>query len=614
MTLTRRRAGAGVHLIKGLIGAALGLLVGAAIVALIRVPQGKSAFDMESVVAAGYLFALTGWVLGVGVWDYWARAWFGRGLRPYEAKGRSRYFSFDPDHKVIGIQYLVSFLFMFFLAGLFAMLMRWELMDPGRGVLDPSGYNTTMSLHGTMMIFVAVAGTVGAFGNYVVPLMIGAEDMAFPKLNALSYWLVPPVVMLLIGSFIAGGYDTGWTGYAPLSVTTKVGAMFFNFAFLTLGLSSILGAINFITTVITLRAPGMSWGRLPIFVWSILVTAVLALIFTQFVGLAMVMTVLDRVVQTVFFEAPEGGAPLLYQHVFWFYSHPAVYIMILPGFGITLELLAHFSRRPVFAYRWAVGGMIAIGAMSAIVWAHHMFTSGMPDALRIPFLATTELISIPTGLIFLSALGTIWQGRMRFRVPMLFALGVVFNFLIGGLTGIFLADVPTDIQLQDTYFVVAHFHYVIVGGGIFALFGAIYYWFPKMTGRMYSERLGKIHFWAMFVGFNVTFFPMFWAGIHGMNRRIADYISELGSVNLLISIAGFFLGASFLVFLYNWMRSWAKGTPASGNPWDASTLEWQVSSPPPHENFDVLPQVVGPPYPYGQPGVVHALLGSSEES
>ncbi|HEY7824000.1 MAG TPA: cbb3-type cytochrome c oxidase subunit I, partial [Acidimicrobiia bacterium] len=424
--------------VKGLAGAAIGFAVGAGSMTAIRTLRGAEPWDLETAVVGGWLFGLVGWLLGIGVWEYWVRPWFGRSLAPYQVTGWRRYFSFDTDHKVIGIQYLVTFLFMFFLAGLFAMLMRTELAGAGRDVLGPSEYNTVMSLHGTMMIFVAVAATTGAFGNYVVPLMIGARDMAFPKLNALSYWLVPPVIFLLIGSFLAGGYDTGWTGYAPLSTTNASGQVFFGLAFFTLGLSSILGAINFLTTIIRMRVSGLRWSRLPIFVWSIFFTAVLAAFFTQFVGVAMIMVILDRVAGTSFFLAEAGGAPILYQHIFWFYSHPAVYIMILPAFGITLELVSHFSRKPLFAYKWAVGGLLGITAMSMTVWAHHMFTTGISDAIRAPFLATTELISIPTGLIFLSALGTLWEGRLKLTVPMLFALGILFNFLIGGLTGVFL--------------------------------------------------------------------------------------------------------------------------------------------------------------------------------
>ena len=595
-------------LIRGAIGGVVGYAVGALILVSIRVAAGNAAWEVESVTAGAWLFALSGWLLGVGVWRYWAAPWFGRPERVYDITGWKRYFAFDTDHKVIGIQYLVTFLTLFFMAGLFAMLMRWELFSPGRDIMAAGTYNSIMSLHGTMMVFVAVAGTVGSFGNYVVPIMIGADDMAFPKLNALSYWLVPPVLFALTVSFLTGGYDTGWTGYAPLSVRSDVGGLFYNLAFFTLGLSSIIGAINFVATIVTMRAPGMGWFRMPIFVWSIFVTTILALVFTQFIAFAMLMVILDRTAGTVFFDPASGGQPLLYQHIFWFYSHPAVYIMILPALGITLEMLSHFTRKPLFGYRWAVGGLLGIMSLSMVVWAHHMFTSGMPDVLRKPFMVSTEIISIPTGLIFLSAIGTLWQGRIRFTVPMLFALGVLFNFLIGGITGIFLADVPVDIQLQDTYFVVAHFHYVILGGGIFGLFGATYYWFPKMTGRMMSARLGKVHFWWMMVGFNATFLPMFTIGMDGMNRRIADYTPNLADGNRMVSMGGFFLGTSFVVFLYNFIRSWISGPQAPPNPWGATTLEWQTASPPPHENFDVPPVVVGDPYGYGDPDSVHFVF------
>ena len=595
-------------LIRGAIGGVVGYAVGALILVSIRVAAGNAAWEVESVTAGAWLFALSGWLLGVGVWRYWAAPWFGRPERVYDITGWKRYFAFDTDHKVIGIQYLVTFLTLFFMAGLFAMLMRWELFSPGRDIMAAGTYNSIMSLHGTMMVFVAVAGTVGSFGNYVVPIMIGADDMAFPKLNALSYWLVPPVLFALTVSVLTGGYDTGWTGYAPLSVRSDVGGLFYNLAFFTLGLSSIIGAINFVATIVTMRAPGMGWFRMPIFVWSIFVTTILALVFTQFIAFAMLMVILDRTAGTVFFDPASGGQPLLYQHIFWFYSHPAVYIMILPALGITLEMLSHFTRKPLFGYRWAVGGLLGIMSLSMVVWAHHMFTSGMPDVLRKPFMVSTEIISIPTGLIFLSAIGTLWQGRIRFTVPMLFALGVLFNFLIGGITGIFLADVPVDIQLQDTYFVVAHFHYVILGGGIFGLFGATYYWFPKMTGRMMSARLGKVHFWWMMVGFNATFLPMFTIGMDGMNRRIADYTPNLADGNRMVSMGGFFLGTSFVVFLYNFIRSWISGPQAPPNPWGATTLEWQTASPPPHENFDVPPVVVGDPYGYGDPDSVHFVF------
>ena len=596
------------RMLRGVAWAAVGFGVGVGLVAAGRTLAGRGGWSLELSLTVGYVFALVGWLMGVGMWDRWAREWFGLPTKPGPTDW-GRYFAFTTDHKVIGVQYLVTFTALFLLAGLLAMLIRVQLLSPTNPLLSNDRYNNVMSLHGIIMIAVAVAGVVGSFGNYIVPLQIGAEDMAFPRLNALSFWLVPPVAVMLLLSQAFGGWDTGWTAYPPLSVLNASGQVLFNLAIITFGLSSILGGLNFLATIIFLRAPGMTWGRLPIFTWSMFAMSWIALLFTQFFAAALLMVTLDRIAGTAFFKATEGGKPLLYQHIFWFYSHPAVYIFILPAFGIVLEILPHFARKPLFAYRWGVGGFLGILGVSGIVWAHHMFTSGMSNRLLAPFLVTTEVISIPTGLVFLAALGTIWMGRLWLRVPMLFALGMVFNFLIGGITGIFLADVPTDLHLQDTYFVVAHFHYTIVGGEIFALMAAIYYWFPKITGRMYNERLGQLHFWLMFLGFNATFLPMFWVGIHGMNRRIATYPTSLQDMNILISVMAFLLGASFLAFVYNLLRSLLRGERAPANPWQARTLEWQTTSPPPVENFPVPPVVHGHPYDYGVPGAAaHGLV------
>ncbi len=589
----------------GLIGFVLGL----GFAMLMRQLFGyDSLWERDLNLSVGYVFGLAGWILGIGMWGQWAREWFGMKTYASGATGWQRYFTFCTDHKVIGIQYMVWFVVVFLVAGLMAMLMRVELAQSGMQFFNNDQYNAVMSLHGILMVAVAIATVIGGFGNYMVPLMIGADDMAFPRLNALSFWLVPPVGIMLLATPFLGGLEAGWTAYPPLAVQTESAQTLFNLALMTFGLVSILGGLNFIVTIIYLRAEGMTWSRLPIFVWAMFLTAILALFYTQGIFVALFMVLLDRMAGMSFFDQANGGDPLLYQHVFWFYSHPAVYIMVLPGFGVALELLTHFSRKPLFAYRYAVGGLIGIVGLSGVVWAHHMFTSGMPNYLHAPFLVATELISIPTGLVFLAGLGTIWMGRVWLTTPMLFALAVLFNFANGGVTGIFLADVPTDIQLQDTYFVVAHFHYTIVGGEIFALFGGIYYWFPKMTGRMYNERLGKWHFWTMFISFNVTFFIMHLPGIQGMNRRIADYPAEFDTINMVISISAFVLGASFLIFVYNILRSWFRGPVAEANPWRARTLEWQTTSPPPHDNFESPPVIKGHPYDYGVPGSVHATF------
>jgi cytochrome c oxidase subunit 1 len=596
------------NVIRGLVFAVIGLGLGIAFAKLLTSVTGRPL--EEPAVALGYLLALIGWILGVGLWDVWAKEWFGLSPKVSNETGWGRYFTFSIDHKVIGVQYLITFVVIFLLAGFLSILMRIELIDSGKVIMGDDLYNTTMSLHGIMMVAVAVATIIGGFANFVVPLMIGAEDVAFPRINALSFWIIPPVAVLLLLTPLFGGFDSGWTAYPPLSVINANGQLLFLLAFITFGLSSILGGLNFIVTIVMLRAPGLTWSRLPIFVWGVFSAAIISLTATQVVALGLLMIVLDRVVGMSFFTEAVGGDPLLYEHIFWFYSHPAVYIMILPAFGLWLEILSHFSRKPVFAYRWVVGAFLSIVGLSYLVWAHHLFTSGMQDFLHIPFMVMTELISIPTGVVFLSAVGTLWLGRLHLKTPMLFALGVMFNFLIGGITGIYLADVTTDIHLQDTYFVVAHFHYTMMGGEIFAIMAAVYYWFPKITGRMYNETLGRIHFWWMMVFYNVTFIAMFWVGTRGnMNRRVADYPADLVDGNLVVSLAAFVLGASFLVFVYNMVYSWVRGPMASPNPWNARTLEWQTSSPPPVENFPIPPVVTADPYGYGEADSEHARVG-----
>lgn len=583
---------------RGGLWGGVGFVLGAGAAAgLGGVPVGS-----EAAVVAGYVLALGGWLLGVGVWEAMVRPWLGLSGRLDEGRGRARYFRFNTDHKVVGLQYLLTSLGVLLVAGLLAMAMRVELMGPGMSLFaSKDAYNTVVGLHGILMILgVAALAIVGGLGNYFVPLLIGAEDMAFPRLNALSYWFVPMGVLAFLASPFLGGWDSGWTGYPPLAELNASGQVLYNLGVYTLGLSSILGAINFLTTIAHLRAPGLGWGRLPIFVWSMLLTSVLNLVFVQFVAMAMAMamTLLDRLAGMAFFSAE--GNPLLYQDIFWVFGHPEVYVLILPAFGLILEILPVFTRNPLYGYRWAVGGMLAITVMSAGVWSHHLFTAGFSEARLIPFMTSTELISIPTGLIYLSALGTLWRARIRFRTPMLFVMGVLFNFLIGGLTGVFLADVPADLHLHDTFFVVGHFHYTIMGGMVFALLAGLHYWFPKFSGRMYDERWGRVGFWWTFLAYNATFLPMFWLGINGMNRRIVDYLPYLARENYWVSLAAFALGASFLVPLLNFALAWARGPAAAADPWRGRTLEWQVASPPPQENFPGVPEVVADFYDYGE--------------
>jgi cytochrome c oxidase subunit 1 len=594
--------------LRGLLFAGIGLAAGAALAVALAEVTGRGNARTEPMITLGYALALIGWLMGVGMWDVWVKEWFG--LKPASGHGTgegvARYFRFTTDHKVIGLQYLVTMVVLFLLAGIGAVVMRVELMDAGQNVLGPNEFNTAMSLHGIIMIAVAVATLMGGFANYIVPLMVGADDVAFPRLNALSFWIVPPVAVLLLLTPVFGGFDTGWTAYPPLSTRNATGTLLFVLAFLTFGLSSILGGLNFIVTIVRMRTRGLTWSRLPIFVWAVLAASLISLTATQFVAYALLMLILERIFGMQFFNGGDGGNALLYEHVFWFYSHPAVYVMILPALGMELEILSHMSRKPVFAYKWVVRAFAMIVVLSMIVWAHHLFTSGMREELHGPFMLLTELISVPTGVVFLSALGTVWRGNLWLKTPMLFAITVVFNFLIGGLTGIYLADVATDINLQDTYFVVAHFHYTIVGGEIFALMAGIYFWYPKITGRMYNEALGRLHWAGMSVFYTLTFIAMFLVGVRGMNRRVADYPPDLAANNLVISVFAFLLTAAFLPFVWNMVYSWVKGPKSAANPWRAKTLEWQTASPPPPHNFEQPPVVVGDPYGYGDPTSTHA--------
>ncbi len=590
------------QLLRAVIFGILGYLVGATLTWLVR---GGSLGD-EVCVVFGYVVGLIGWLFGIGMGDTWVREWFGRPASELEVTDWKRYLGFSTDHKVIGIQYMVTFLVVLLLGGVAAMVMRLELAQAGEGILSADRYNQVMSMHGILMIAVAVAAILGSFGNYLVPIMIGADDMAFPRLNAVTFWLIPPVAIGLLAAPTLGSFDTGWTAYPPLSVINNSGQILFVLAVTTFGLSSILGGLNVVTTIVTMRAPGMTWGRLPIFVWAAFSASVLSLLVTQFFAASLVLIAMDRVAGTVFFDGGAGGDPLLYQHLFWFYSHPAVYVMVLPAFGVVLEVITHMARKPLFAYKAVVVSLLTIAGLSVIVWAHHMFTSGMATYLHGPFMFATEMISVPTGVIFLSAVATLWQGRLWMKTPLLFAMIWVFQFLMGGVTGIFLADVATDVQLHDTYFVVAHFHYTIMGGMLFAFLAGIFFWFPKITGRMINDRLGIVFALWLTVGFQITFLPQFWLGTNGMNRRIADYPEQLEGANLFSSISSFLLGASFLLLVYILVSGARRGPVAGPNPWNASTLEWQVSSPPPEHNFSGQPRVVDHPYVYGTAGSRHA--------
>jgi len=573
---------------------------------------------------------------------------FGPRARPPEARvqyswahheelGFWRTYVFSTDHKTIGKQFLFLGLFMMVLGGLLALMLRWQLAWPEtavpglswvpepymyEGIIPPEFYNMLFTMHATIMIFFVVMPIlVGCFGNYLIPLMIGARDMAFPTLNMLSFWIgaVAGVVMLT-GFFVPGGHAaTGWTAYAPLSakaIYTGVdwGQNIWCISLILLGISSLMGSINYITTIVNMRAPGMTWFRLPLVIWTLFVVAVLLLLALPVLTSALAMLLFDRMAGTHFFLPKGGGEPLLWQHLFWFFGHPEVYVLILPAMGIASDVLSTFSRKPIFGYRSMVYAIVGIAFLSWAVWGHHMFQSGMNPALGTGFMITTMVIAVPSAIKTFNWLGTMWGGSMVFTAAMLNTLAFVSMFVIGGLSGIFMANTPVDIFIHDTYFIVAHIHYVVFGGSVFGIFAGIYYWFPKMFGRMMNETLGKIHFWLTFVAFNCVFFPMHILGVGGMMRRIYnptqyEFLLPLQPINVFITISAICLGLAQIPFVINFFWSLFAGKQAGLNPWQANTLEWSAPSPPPHGNWgETLPVVYRGPYEYSSPEVAEDYL------
>jgi cytochrome c oxidase subunit 1 len=501
------------------------------------------------------------------------------------------------DHKRIGVLYFVTSLFYFLVGGLEALLIRLQLARPDGTILDTDTYNQLFTMHGTAMVFMVAMPMAAAFFNFLIPLMIGARDVAFPRLNAFSYWTFLGGSLFMHSSFLFGqAPDGGWFGYANLTskeYTPGLSIDFWGLGLLVLGVASVAAALNFIITIINLRAPGMTMMRMPVFVWMTFVTSFLIIFAFPAITAALIFLEFDRLFGTNFYEVAQGGDPMLWQHLFWVFGHPEVYILVLPGFGIASEILPTFSRKPIFGYSAMVFAAVAIGFLGFSVWAHHMFTTGMGTIADAAFAGSTMLIAIPTGIKMFNWVATCFGGRIKLTTPMLFALGFLTTFLIGGLTGPMLAAVPLDLHFQDTYFVVGHFHYVLFGGLILALMGGVYYWYPKITGRLMSEKIGKWHFWLMFLAMNLTFFPMHFVGVDGMPRRVGTYASDMGwdGWNMFITISAFGIGASVLVFLYNLVASYKKGEPAGNDPWDARTLEWAIPSPPPEHNFDEIPEI-----------------------
>jgi len=500
------------------------------------------------------------------------------------------------DHKKIGIMYLVLTFAFFLLGGVEALLMRVQLAVPENSFLDPSTYNALFTMHGTTMVFLFVVPILAGFGNYVVPLMIGARDMAFPKLNALSFWLLAAGGLVFYASLFFNPVEVGWFAYAPLSTgaySPNGGVDAWIFLIHLTGISSLVGAINFYATIVNMRAPGMGWGRLPLFVWTILVYSILLIIALPVLAGAATLLLTDRHFGTSFFDPSQGGDALLWQHLFWFFGHPEVYIMVLPAFGIISEVLPVFARKPIFGYKAIAAATVVIAFLGLLVWAHHMFATPSPDIVLAFFMISSFLISVPTGVKIFNWVATLWRGTIEFKTPLLFSVGFISLFLVGGITGVFLAVFPVDWQLTDTYFVVAHFHYVLVGGSVFAIFAGIYYWFPKITGRILSESIGRWSFAIMYVGFTVTFLVQHSAGMEGMPRRVYEYpdVGNLALWNMISTIGSFMLGIGVLVTVWNVMRSLKKGTLAGPDPWKGNTLEWFTQSPPPTNNFDLVPRI-----------------------
>ena len=593
--------------VRGLIGQAIGTALGIGFIQAIRGAMGLEN-NIEPGVVFGALIGVIGFLLAAGVLTDWIK-WIAGKKTPLKhgvPEGKpewSRYLNVDVNHKVIGIQYGYTSVIVLLIGGLFAVLFRIELAAPGMQYLNNTNYNTLFSAHGIIMIASILLG-VGAMVNYLVPLMIGASDMAFPRLNAFSYWVGIPAVALILGGMFVGGWDTGWVAYPPLSLRAPLGVQLFLLGFYINGLSSIASSINLLVTVVTMRAKGMSLFRMPIFIWAAIAASIIQFTATQTVGMALLMVVTERSIGLNFFNPATGGNPVLYQHLFWFYSHPVVYVFVLPGLGIISELLPVFSRKPLFGYKWIALSSLGIALVGFLVWAHHMFVSGMSDALRVPFMISTMFVAIPTGVKFFSWVATMWEGKLSFETPMLFVMGAISVFLIGGVTGPILGTIPTDMHLHDSYWIVGHFHSTMFGGFIFPFFAAVYYWYPKISGRMYKESLGKLHFWLMTPAFWLMSLGQMRIGLLGMRRRIADYDPALGieTTQVLITVSALVIGWAVLIMVYNLISSARSQEKAATNPWGSRSPEWQIPYPVPEFNYDVPFEVVGDPYDYGLAG------------
>ena len=574
---------------------------------------GKSMWDMEEPNQLNRILILSmfawsiGFLIGIGAFIGPFRWLIGKDLTDEEqlfmagkGQGISRYFRYCTDHKVVGIQYLVGVMVMLGAGGTMAMMIRTNLISSGSKWVNSEIYNSLVGLHGITMIVAMIIVATGPFGNFILPIMIGARDMAFPRLNALSWWLLFTAIPVLCSAWFFGGIPTGWTAYAPLSVQAGAGMNAFIVTIIIFAISSAIAGANITTTVFAMRAKGMKWNRTPIFVIGATMSVALAIPAFPTFMLSQIMAAFDRTIGTTFYDAQHGGSGWLYAHLFWIMGHPEVYVILLPGVAILMEVAPVFVRKPLFSFNAAILGFAGITGLSILVWAHHMYATGWMPSLNGPFMVTTEMISVPTGLLFLVLLGTLWRGKPWMKLPMLGVFALLWNFLIGGITGIYLSDVPADDYLHGSMFVTAHFHYTLMGAALTGAIAGLAYWFPKMTGRMLHERSGYISFWLVQIGFQVLFLGMFAAGSQGQPRRVADYTPDFDTSNLISTIGAYTVGLGMIVLLWSVVHSWRKGAVAPMNPWGAKTLEWSVPNPIPLENFDQEPIVSDHPYTYGK--------------
>ena len=563
--------------------------------------------DSNRIVTVAFIGWGVGFMAGIGAFNGVFRWFAGKDLDHAEAEymagkdlGVKRYFRYTTDHKVVGIQYLVVAMVILAIGGTLAMLIRTQL-GISMELFNPNTYNSFVGTHGVAMVVGMIVVVTGPIGNFIVPMMVGARDMAFPRLNALSLWLVVAALIPLVMSLFMGGIRDGWTVYQPLAIQAPPGAVGYIFFIVIFAISTAVSSVNLLVTIIRMRARGMTWSRTPIFVYSVAASVGLALPFFPFYMYSQLLALSDRTLSTSFFIPERGGSVWLYEHIFWILGHPEVYVIVLPAIGACMEIMVVFLRKPLFSFRTAVVGIAGIVALAGLVWAHHMFMTGWAPLAGYPFMISTEMISIPLSLIVLVMIGTMWRGKVWTRLPMMIIYAVVFNKIIGGLTGIFLSDVPADMHFHGSMFVTAHFHYMLMGTGLFGAMAAVVFWFPKMTGRMFDERVGSIGFWTAFVGFQITFMGMFAAGNLGMPRRVFQSSEIFLLSNQISTVGAYTIGVGMLIFLAALISSWKSGVIASSNPWGSQTLEWQTPTPVPLENFPVLPVVTSDPYQYGVP-------------